>query len=78
MFIAGLVLLALGVLCGALLLLIPLGLVPRRIGNANGLRRPGRADRGPWSCWACASYLGAKASFSISGWKPGVGFPVLA
>ncbi len=32
MFIAGLVLLALGLLCGSLLLLIPLGLVP---GNAN-------------------------------------------
>ena len=67
MFIAGLVLLALGVLCGALLLLIPLGLVPGSTNMALWLLFPVFAVSGYFMAASAAANKGAATITRASG-----------
>jgi hypothetical protein len=67
MFIAGLVLLALGLLCGALLLLIPLGVVPGSANLALWLLFPAFAIAGYFMAASAAANRGAAAITRASG-----------
>jgi hypothetical protein len=67
MFIAGLVLLALGILCGVLLLLIPLGLVPGATNLALWLLFPAFAIGGYFMAASAAANKGAATITRASG-----------
>ena len=67
MFIAGLVLLALGIHCGALLLLIPLGLVPGSTNVALWLLFPAFAVSGYFMAASAAANKGAATITRASG-----------
>lgn len=67
MFIAGIVLLALGLLCGVLLLLIPLGVVPGSTGLALWLLFPAFAITGYFMAASAAANNGAATITRASG-----------
>jgi hypothetical protein len=67
MFIAGLVLLALGLLCGVLLLLIPLGVVPGSANIALWLLFPAFSIAGYFMAASAAANRGAAAITRASG-----------
>ena len=67
MFIAGIVLLALGILCGALLLLIPLGVVPGSANLALWLLFPALAISGYFMAASAAANTSAATITRASG-----------